>query len=318
MRWRVVSLGSILVEHDELRSTYTNICRKYAAYAIEPRWHDLMERKNWGRNTSFQPPLEAVQTGLPTANFSLYKDCLSCMLFGIITHTKQLAFEKTFHLHNISFTFTLSKLIITSIPSHQPATMFTKSFIVAALGGLASAARLTARDSYGTGAFGLIAINSGSAVQNAVITASQLGFWINKPTISYCPPVIGDGCPAGNTTAFTYNNATGGLQMDVAVPGGQQVFTTPDGQFGYTVEHSAALPAGAVVSGWTYTPAATAFNVGTLKLNGTYFLACPTGDGDIYQVISNNGTVSSAFDSCIGINLATVGYTGGVAAWEYE
>jgi len=191
--------------------------------------------------------------------------------------------------------------------------MFSKSLVVAAIAGFACAAPLNARQS--TGSFGLISIRSGSPVQNAVISASENGFWINKATASDCPESIGSACPAGNTTAFTYNNATSTLLMDVEVPGGQQVYITPSGEFGYTVAHSAALPAGAQVTGWQYTPAASQNSVGTLKIsNGTGFVACPT-NGTVYQVLVSNGTDS---DSCLGIDLATVAYTGEFAAWEYS
>lgn len=192
--------------------------------------------------------------------------------------------------------------------------MFTKSLVVAAIAGLASSAPLAPRDS--AGAFGLIAIRSGSVVQNSDITASDYGFWINKPTASDCPTNLGSACPAGNETALTFSNSTSSLAMDVVVPGGQQVYVTPSGEFGYTIPHSAALPAGAVTTGFKYTPPAASNSVGTLTFgNGTQgFLACPTGDGDVYQVVASNGTNS---DSCLGIDLATVAYGSGYAAWEY-
>lgn len=103
--------------------------------------------------------------------------------------------------------------------------------------------------------------------------------------------------------------------MDVEVPGGQQVYVTPSGTFGYTEAHSAALPADALLTGWQYTPAASVNSVGTLKFaNGTGFVACPT-NGTVYQVLASTGNDS---DSCLGIDLATVAYSGGYAAWEFS
>jgi len=195
--------------------------------------------------------------------------------------------------------------------------MFFKSSVVAALAGLVSAAPLAERQS--TGAFGIIAIRSGSPVQNSVITASGNGFWIGKPTVSDCPASVGNACPPGNETAFTYNNVTGTVSLDVEVPGGQIVYVTPDGEFGYSIPHSAVLPDGAVTTGFVYSPAASENSVGTLTFgNGAQgFLACPTANSTSVWSVSSTATNGSVPEQCLGINLATVAYDDGYAAWEY-
>ena len=98
--------------------------------------------------------------------------------------------------------------------------------------------------------------------------------------------------------------------MDTEVPGGQQVFATPSGQFGYTEAHSATLPPGAVTTGFQFTSGSP----GSLNF-GEGFIACPTGDGVSYQVLVFTGTPPS--DACIGIAIATFPFSGGVAAWQY-
>lgn len=105
--------------------------------------------------------------------------------------------------------------------------------------------------------------------------------------------------------------------MDVEVPGGQQVYVTPSGGFGYTVPHSASMPTGAVTTGFAYTPAATGNAVGSLTFGsgGQGFMACSTGNGTIYKVVASNGT---APDGCLGIAVATVAYDSGYGAWEYS
>ena len=71
--------------------------------------------------------------------------------------------------------------------------------------------------------FGLITFHSGNPdVHLHFVAASDGQLFIGKPTASYCPTeVVGDACPAGNTTSFTAGDGT--LGMNVMVPGGQQV-----------------------------------------------------------------------------------------------
>lgn len=197
--------------------------------------------------------------------------------------------------------------------------MFSKTLLIAAVAGLASSAPLENRaTNITTTAFGLIAIHSGSAVHLSPLTASLNAFWINKPTASYCPAIVGDACPPGNETAFVYDNATTSLYLDVEVPGGQLTYVTQSNAFGYTIQHSTRVPFDAVTAGWKYTPPASVNTVGLLKLPGFSFFACPTGTGNIYEVITSNGTLSDSFSVCIGIDLATVSYSGGAAAWQYS
>jgi len=126
---------------------------------------------------------------------------------------------------------------------------------------------------------------------------------------------------AGTSTILATAN-TGGVSMDVVVPGGQQVYIDgTDSSFSFSSPH-AFPPAGAILTPFTYTAPASEGTVGTLSFgtDGQGFFACPTTDvagpseGFPYQIFSYAPGVADA--SCIGINIATTGFTG-TGAWEY-
>jgi hypothetical protein len=61
------------------------------------------------------------------------------------------------------------------------------------------------------------------SIHESSINANGESFWIGKPTASYCPTVGGVDCSAypGTQTVFE-GPSSGGLSLDVGVPGGQQ------------------------------------------------------------------------------------------------
>jgi hypothetical protein len=70
--------------------------------------------------------------------------------------------------------------------------MFSKAFIATLLAGSAAATPIVARS---TGAFGLVALKTGTELQFASIVANGGQLWIGKKTASYCPESVGDACP---------------------------------------------------------------------------------------------------------------------------
>lgn len=96
---------------------------------------------------------------------------------------------------------------------------------------------------------------------------------------TYCPGVVGSSCPNNtlNGTIFagliglrvssiltTLNCpkplqlpwsrcAADTLYLQVMVPGGQQIYIEPTGALGFTQAHSASLPSGSYLTGWTKT-----------------------------------------------------------------
>jgi len=104
--------------------------------------------------------------------------------------------------------------------------------------------------------------------------------------------------------------------MDDIVPGGQQVYVAADGQLGFTVAHSEAIPVGAFVVPFLYTPQETEFTVGNLNFNSEGFAACPDASGPgVYQIYSA-GVDGFVRTDCIGINIATSSWSGS-PAWQY-
>jgi hypothetical protein len=90
----------------------------------------------------------------------------------------------------------------------------------------------------------------------------------------------------------------------VIVPGGQQVYVAPDGALSYTGAHSAYIPTGSIVDGFSREQPSGGSQFGTLNFD-TGFVACPAaGEGQGYQVFGqvNGGTYGSA---CLGFNALT-------------
>ncbi|KAK0713965.1 hypothetical protein B0T26DRAFT_622668, partial [Lasiosphaeria miniovina] len=148
------------------------------------------------------------------------------------------------------------------------------------------------------------------------IQANGGRFWIGKPPSAYCPPdVAGLDCSVypGASTVFSGGNDT--VFLNVAVPGGQQVYIAPDGAMGYTPPHSAFMPDGSVVSGW-WREISVAGGAPTIVGNGqSSMMACPAaGQDGVYQVFF--GVSRAQLTSCVSFQMRT--YTAsGVVAWEY-
>jgi hypothetical protein len=162
--------------------------------------------------------------------------------------------------------------------------------------------------------FSPIALATGTSIQYAAIHASGHAFYIGVPTSSSCP-LSSTLCPSGTTTAFT-TGTNGTLFMDVAVPGGQQVYIDSTGQLKYTVAHSAAIPEGAAVTGFVYEEAGTGESVGSLTFGVDGIYACPNGEEGVYQIFVDTGIQVPG--DCVGLSIGASKYDGEVAAWEYD
>lgn len=160
---------------------------------------------------------------------------------------------------------------------------------------------------------GLTSARSASPIHYQSVSASGQSIWLNKPTASYCPDNIKDigGCPAGNTTEFAGGDST--LSMGVVVPGGQQVYIEPDtGALKYTIAHSAAMPEGAIVTGWTTSPGN---GFGILSNENGGFIACPDADNSWKVFI---GLECVTFDdACLGFDALASNLTE-AGAWQYS
>ncbi|KAA8564262.1 hypothetical protein MFRU_043g00520 [Monilinia fructicola] len=178
--------------------------------------------------------------------------------------------------------------------------MFSKAFIATLLASTVAASPVVARAD--GEAFSLLSIRSGTDLQNQVITANGGALWIGKESSAN---------PAGSSTNFNAGN--GGLFLDVAVPGGQQVYIAPSSAVSFTQPHSANTQGGKT-QGWTYT-AGKDGGFGSLSFPDYGFIACASTEGaGIYQIFATPG--GSSTGNCTGIAVATVPYSG-ASAFEY-
>ncbi|KAI1807213.1 hypothetical protein F4811DRAFT_567063 [Daldinia bambusicola] len=149
------------------------------------------------------------------------------------------------------------------------------------------------------------------------INANGGKFYVNKNTSSYCPPNVPNlNCSAfpGTRTVFTGGNNT--LFLDVAVPGGQQVYIAKDGSLSYTIPHSGALPEGAVTTGFERSISLSGGAPVVLSHSGQFWLMCPVSEGEprerTYQIYVGHGT-----QNCLNTGVRTYTASGGPDAWEY-
>ncbi|KAF7852779.1 hypothetical protein EAF04_010898 [Stromatinia cepivora] len=188
--------------------------------------------------------------------------------------------------------------------------MFSKTFIATLLASSAAASPIVSARAAGN-AFGLIAIRSGSDLQNQAINAFDGGLWIGKETSSYCP--LAAGCPAGDYTTFV--GGENYLGLNVEVPGGQQVYVATNYAVSFTSPHSADT-FGGQAAGWKYT-AGEGSNFGSLSFADYGFIACASTNVGTYQVFLTPGGEGTG--NCTSISVATVPSSDiGASAWEYN
>lgn len=93
------------------------------------------------------------------------------------------------------------------------------------------------------------------------------------------------------------------------------MYVQTNGALGYTQAHSAATPAGSVLSPFTFVQGTSFGTLGFTGLGANGFVACPTNGTFPYQIFAN--VASGNFDNCIGFDALTSNFTGGSSAWQY-
>ncbi|EAW08989.1 IgE-binding protein [Aspergillus clavatus NRRL 1] len=172
------------------------------------------------------------------------------------------------------------------------------------------------------GPFQVTALRSSSPIHFLGMTASGNSFWLGGETTTYCPDIVKEngGCPDGTQTVL-FTNA-----LDVLVPGGQQIYVAPSGAVKFTTAHSANIPPGSAVEGFSYTFDGPIGGWTFTGLGATGFMACPTqGDAPApYQVFASipNAVVPSGNAAhCLGFSAAASAWTAPAnqtaAAWQY-
>ncbi|KAF2240825.1 hypothetical protein BU26DRAFT_191417 [Trematosphaeria pertusa] len=160
------------------------------------------------------------------------------------------------------------------------------------------------------GYFGVMSARSASPVHLLPLNAIGGKFFLGGSPSSYCPPQVGDVCNEypGNSTVLAGGDGT--LSLAVIVPGGQRVYIAPDATMSYTVPHSAYIPEGSVVDGWSKTEGES---FGHLTFDGG-LVACPV-EGKPWQVYGQRPNVTLS-PECLGFSALTVNSTT-AGAWEY-
>ncbi|KAH3014434.1 hypothetical protein KXW60_008300 [Aspergillus fumigatus] len=172
------------------------------------------------------------------------------------------------------------------------------------------------------GPFQVMALRSASPIHFLGMTASRNSFWLGGETATYCPDVVKQqgACPEGTQTVL-YTNA-----LDVMVPGGQQIYVDPSGAVKFTTAHSASMPPGSTVEGFSYTSGDPLGHWNFSGQGATGFMACPTqGDAPVpYQVfaaISSATVPTGNVADCLGFDAAAIAWTPSqgqtAAAWQY-
>ncbi|KAI1292388.1 hypothetical protein F5Y03DRAFT_375970 [Xylaria venustula] len=138
------------------------------------------------------------------------------------------------------------------------------------------------------------------------INASGGKFYVNRDTSTYCPTgVSGLDCThfTGTDTTFGIGADSTTMSLDVTVPGGQQVYLAPDGSLSYTQAHSAYIPPGSIVTGFSHdesTEPSTPFYLNS-ELS-TWYL-CPVTYGEpttrTYQIFASNQDLIGCYDTRI-------------------
>ena len=168
----------------------------------------------------------------------------------------------------------------------------------------APSASASTTPSVDNGYFGVISSRSASPIHLLSLTARGGKFYLGGgPPSSYCPAeTIGaENCPAGNTTVLVGGTKT--LSLGVVVPGGQQVYVAPDGSLSYTGAHSAYIPAGSIIDGFSKEAPTGGAQFGYLSFTGG-FVACSAGADAGYQVFGQTANATLGAD-CLGFSALT-------------
>ncbi|KAF2687811.1 hypothetical protein K458DRAFT_294210 [Lentithecium fluviatile CBS 122367] len=162
------------------------------------------------------------------------------------------------------------------------------------------------------GYFGVMATRSASPIHFLPLNANGGKFYLGGTPSSFCPPQVGDVCKAypGNSTVLAGGDGTLGLA--VIVPGGQRAYIAPDGSMSYTVPHSAYIPEGSIVDGWTKEEGEA---YGWLRYKDGLIACPPAEESKPWPVFGQRSNVTLSPD-CLGFSALAFNSTK-AGAWEY-
>ncbi|KAI1163486.1 hypothetical protein F5B18DRAFT_317611 [Nemania serpens] len=151
------------------------------------------------------------------------------------------------------------------------------------------------------------------------INASGGKFYINQNTSTYCPAgVQGLDCSlyAGTGTSLIIGSGSTTISLEVTVPGGQQVYVAPDGSLSYTQAHSAYIPTGSTVDGFSRVRSVAFGAPIYLYSAGRNWYLCPVTEGKprerTYQIFA----LPEAPEGCLSTQIRTYDPAAG-QVWQY-
>jgi hypothetical protein len=116
-------------------------------------------------------------------------------------------------------------------------------------------------------AFSGVAITSAPEIQYMPINANGTNFWLNRTSLTYTPPSVPT-FNEQNNTLFTRGDDV--LALNVAVPGGQEVYVDNKGRLRFTTPHNSDKVIGSKTTGFS-------FSQGHLLFENRDFWACDLG-----------------------------------------
>ncbi|KAL2852991.1 hypothetical protein BJX68DRAFT_48648 [Aspergillus pseudodeflectus] len=181
---------------------------------------------------------------------------------------------------------------------------------------MVAAAPATAPAAEQPAAFTVMASRSASPIHFLPMNAAGQSFWLGGSPATYCP--LPSGCPPGDLTVLAGN----GGSLSVTVPGGQQIYVSPEGALKFTQAHSASIPAGSSRGPFEYVPGAANQPFGHYVYSGwgaSGFMACPTEDSkwQVFAALQNATVPSGNVKDCLGFSAIATPTNETGNAWQY-
>jgi hypothetical protein len=110
--------------------------------------------------------------------------------------------------------------------------------------------------------------------------------------------------------------------QSVTVPGGQQIYVSPEGALKFTQAHSANIPPGSSRGPFEYVPGAANQPFGHYVYSGwgaSGFMACPTEDSkwQVFAALQNATVPSGNVEDCLGFSAIATPTNQTGNAWQY-
>ncbi|KKK17203.1 hypothetical protein AOCH_006970 [Aspergillus ochraceoroseus] len=134
--------------------------------------------------------------------------------------------------------------------------------------------------------------------ENPTAFTVMQSFWLGGEPGTYCP--LTSGCPPGNMTVLAGN----GGSLSVVVPGGQQIYVSPEGALKFTQAHSAYIPT---------VPLSVPLNTRPAPPDPP----SATTSTPVFAALQNATVPSGSVDDCLGFSALAVPTDDAGNTWQY-